>query len=146
MEAKWEEERVERARKFAEAGRVRVLEAKALDAKLDKQEEEVDAQERKDAKEAKAARLAQAQEMRKQHIAYNKVRAPRASERGRAHSPAAAAQATAAHASHAAGRARVRRVPLKCAKATAACSRTRASVRRSGGRNSRGSATRRLPS
>jgi len=73
MEAKWEEERVERARKFAEAGRVRVLEAKALDAKLDKQEEEVDAQERKDAKDAKAARLAQAQEMRKQHIAYNKA-------------------------------------------------------------------------
>ena len=73
-EAKWEEERVARDRAFAEAGRVRVLEAKALDARLDKQEEEVDAQERKEGKEEKDARLAEAAKLKKQMLEYNKVR------------------------------------------------------------------------
>ena len=76
VEAKWEEERVARDRAFAEAGRVRVLEAKALDARLDKQEEEVDAQERKEGKEEKEARLAEAAKLKKQMLQYNKVRRP----------------------------------------------------------------------
>ncbi len=48
LEAEWELERNERQRKYEEAARVRVLEAKALDAKLDAAEEAVDAQEREE--------------------------------------------------------------------------------------------------
>jgi len=53
MEAQWEEQRNADEKSHRNAARINVMEAKALDARLDKQEEEQDAKERQEGTEAK---------------------------------------------------------------------------------------------
>jgi hypothetical protein len=78
MEARWEELRIERQKRFEEQARERVLEFKAMDAKLDKAEAEQDEREREEAKEAKLALQEAAEEMRQKREAHNQALADRA--------------------------------------------------------------------